>query len=84
MLGMGSPGGGFVVGIEIEDEGTPVGGVDVAEVFYAVGQVDAAGGIGTFGEAFTVATVVLLGVIVPGESILDGIDAVGGTRGEVG
>lgn len=81
---MGRPGGGLVVGIEIEKEGAPVGGVDIAEVFYTVGQMGAAGSVGAFGIAFAIAAVVLFGIVAQGEAVLDGIDAIGGARGKVG
>ena len=81
--GQAGEGVAAVVGIQIEEIGVPVGGVDVAIVFYAVGTVDADGGVGTFGVAFAVATVVLLGIIVKGVAVFQKIDAVGGTGKEV-
>ena len=73
-----------VVGVEIMDEALPVGGVDGAAVFKAVGKMGAAGCVGTFGIALSIAAIVLFGIVVESMAVFDEVDAVGGSGEEVG
>lgn len=62
----------------------PLRSVDYAVVFYAVGKPCAVGCKRAEGVTVAVAAIVLFGIEVQGLSVLDMVDAVGGTGQEVG